>query len=48
MKVLIVVAFLMCNGSEFQTEGPKYEKVPSPFVWHLQSGIMRRQVLAPE
>ena len=23
MKVLIVVVFLMCSGSEFQTEGPK-------------------------
>ena len=31
MKVLIVVAFLMCSGSEFQTEGPKEEKARSPF-----------------
>ena len=26
MKVSIVVTFLMCSGSEFQTEGPKQEK----------------------
>ena len=23
LKVVIVAAFLMCDGSEFQTEGPK-------------------------
>ena len=26
MKVSIAVAFLICSGNEFQTEGPKQEK----------------------
>ena len=26
MKVVIVAAFLMCGGSEFQTEGAKMKK----------------------
>ena len=35
LKVLVVVAFLMCCGSEFQTERPKKEKAWSPFVLHV-------------
>ena len=35
LKVSMVVAFLMCSGSEFQTEGPKKEKSRSPFILHL-------------
>ena len=27
MKVSVVVAFLMCSGSEFQTEEPKRESM---------------------
>ena len=32
LRVVIVAAFLMCGGREFQTEGPKWEKVWSPFL----------------
>ena len=45
---MIVAAFLMCDGSEFQTEGPKWEKARSPFVLYLYSGSFRRRVSALE
>ena len=46
MKVVTVAAFLMCDGSEFQTEGPKREKPLSPLVFQSQSGSFRRRVSA--
>ena len=41
LKVVIAAAFLMCDGSEFQTEGPKWEKAQSPFVLYLYSETFR-------
>ena len=39
---MIAEAFLMCDGSEFQTEGPKR----SPFVLYLSTKSYRTQVSA--
>ena len=39
---MIAAAFLMCDGSEFQTEGPKR----SPFVLYLCTESFRTQVSA--
>ena len=39
LKIVIVVAFLMCGSSEFQTEGPKWEKARSPFVLCLVEAL---------
>ena len=48
LKVVIVAAFLMCGGSEFQTEEAKWEKAWSSFILYLYSRRFRRQVSALE
>ena len=45
---MIVAAFLLCNGSEFQTDDPEGERAQSPFVLYLYNGSFRRRVSALE